>query len=291
MISGSHVALITPMHTDGSVDYDSLSKLIEFQIENGTDGIVSVGTTGESATLAPDEHMAVIRFTTEQIAGRCPIIAGTGSNSTAETLRYTLEAQAIGVDACLLCVPYYNKPNQEGIYQHYKYVADHSDVPLILYNVPGRTVADMQADTTARLAALDQVVAIKEANSIERIRGLIDRLEGKINVLSGDDPATVDTIAHGGHGVISVTANVAPAHVKKVCDLALNGQIDQARALDDSLSRLHELLFIEPSPSPTKWALSQMGYCSNGIRLPLLPMSDAYQTELHDKLNSLGLLS
>lgn len=291
MFRGSIVALITPMHADGQVDYDSMDKLIDYQVENGTDGIVIMGTTGESCTLTPDEHINVIAHAKTSIAGRCQLIAGTGSNATQEAIDYSKAADRIGVDGCLVCAPYYNKPTQEGLYLHYKAIADSISSPVILYNVPGRTVADIQADTALRLSAIDNIIAIKEANTIERTRQLIDTVGDKLTVMTGDDPLTVDTILHGGTGVISVSANVAPKHVKQLCDHALAGNIDAARALEQEMAELNRYMFIEANPIPVKWAAHLMGFCEPGIRLPLTPLSEDYRAPLQKALQSLGLLS
>jgi 4-hydroxy-tetrahydrodipicolinate synthase len=290
MFSGSIVAIITPMKIDGSIDYQALDKLVDYQIANGTKGIVATGTTGEPATMTPEEHISVIDRIVKHVDGRCQVIAGTGSNSTSETVFYTKEAEALGVDACLLCVPYYNKPTQEGMYQHFKTVSKQTSLPIVLYNVPGRTVADMSADTAARLAELESVVAIKEANTIERIRTLIDKVGHKIAVLTGDDPVLVDTIAYGGQGVISVTANVAPKLVANICQLALSGDIETARALESAAMPLHESLFIESNPIPVKWAAAEMGLCENGIRLPLTPLSQQYHEQVRAQLQVHKLL-
>lgn len=274
---GSMVAMATPMTGDGAVDDVALARLVEFHVDAGSDGIVAVGTTGESATLSHAEHDAVIARVVELVDGRLPVIGGTGANSTEEAISLTRGARDAGVDACLLVTPYYNKPTQEGLYRHYMAVAEAVDVPQILYNVPGRTACDMLPQTVARLAECGLVVGIKEATGdIERIREL-QRLcaEGFI-ILSGEDWMALDTILEGGSGVISVTANVAPAAMHEMCERALAGDVQGARAVDAGLRGLHEALFLESNPIPTKWALSEMGLCGPGIRLPLTPLASEY---------------
>ena len=277
MFRGSMVAMVTPMHEDGSVDDDGLARLVEFHLESGTDAIIAVGTTGESATLDHDEHREVVRKVIEAAAGRLPVIAGTGANSTAEALHLTRDAAALGADGCLLVTPYYNKPTQEGLYRHFKLIAESVDVPQILYNVPGRTGCDMQPDTVARLSRIANVVSIKEASGdLARVTGILDRAADGFEVVSGEDPIAMETILAGGKGVISVTANVAPAAMHEMCERALAGDRTGAEAVDARLRGLHRNLFIESNPIPAKWLLHDMGMIPPGIRLPLTPLAEQY---------------
>jgi 4-hydroxy-tetrahydrodipicolinate synthase len=276
MIQGSIVALVTPMEEDGALDIDSLNRLIEFHIEQGTDAIVAVGTTGESATLDEDEHCEVIRLAVERVAGRVPVIAGTGANSTREAINLTRKAKELGADACLLVTPYYNKPTQEGLYRHYKAVAEAVDIPQILYNVPGRTGCDLLPATIGRLAGAPNIVGVKEAT------GKLDRLEEIIRLCgpdfllySGDDATACEFCLRGGHGVISVTANVAPKLMREMVAAARAGDRAKAEAIDVKLAGLHKDLFIESNPIPVKWAVHEMGFVKTGIRLPLTWLSDA----------------
>ena len=256
MITGSIVALVTPMQSNGDVDWENLDKLVDMHLDKGTDSIVAVGTTGESATLNCDEHCQVIKRVVDRVAGRIPVIAGTGANSTSEAIELTEEAKKVGADACLLVTPYYNKPTQEGLYQHFKAIAEAVDIPQILYNVPGRTACDMQTETVVRLAEIDNIIGIKEATGdVERGIDLVKRVPEDFAVYSGDDPTAVELILGGGKGNISVTANVAPAEMSNLCELALAGKADEARALNDRLMPLHEKLFVEANPIPVKWAL------------------------------------
>ncbi|MDO5686249.1 MAG: 4-hydroxy-tetrahydrodipicolinate synthase [Neisseria sp.] len=274
MLTGSLVALVTPMHDDGRVDFASLEKLIDWQIAEGTDGIVAVGTTGESATLSMDEHFAVIEATVKNVAKRVPVIAGTGANNTAEAIRLAQHAAEVGADYSLSVVPYYNKPSQEGIYQHFKAVAEAADIPTILYNVPGRTVADMSNDTVVRLSAIEHIVGVKDATgNLGRACDLFKRLPENFAVYSGDDSSAMAFLLCGGHGVITVCGNVAPKMFAQMCHHALKGEIAQARALNDLLQDLHRDLFCEPSPAPTKWALHHMGYCGAFSRLPIVDLT------------------
>lgn len=291
MITGSMVALVTPMHADGSIDWDSLSKLVDFHLCEGTDSIVAVGTTGESATLNVTEHCQVISKVVQQVGGRIPIIAGTGANSTQEALELTAEAKELGVDACLLVTPYYNKPTQEGMYQHFKYIAERVDVPQILYNVPGRTSVDLLPETVERLAPLKNIVGIKEATGdLDRARQLIERCGSQIAVYSGDDPTAVELILAGGKGNISVTANVAPRKMAELCRLALAGDAAQSRALNEALMPLHTELFVESNPIPVKWALQQMGIIEGGIRLPLTELDARLHATVRKVLSGSGIL-
>jgi 4-hydroxy-tetrahydrodipicolinate synthase len=291
MFRGSIVALVTPMGPEGDVDFDALGALVEFHVEAGTDAIVSVGTTGESATLEPREHLDVIRQTVKLSAGRVPVIGGTGANSTAEALAMTREAMEAGVDACLLVVPYYNKPPQEGLYRHFKKIATDVPIPQILYNVPGRTSCDMVPVTVDRLADIPNIVGIKEASlSLERNRELVERCGDRLDVYSGDDPLACDTILAGGKGVISVTANAAPAVVHDMCAAALSGDGDTARSLDQRLAPLHKALFLEANPIPVKWAVAQLGLMRGGIRLPLTPLAEEYREEVRGALEHAGVV-
>ena len=291
MITGSICAIVTPMHEDGSVDLDSLSKLIEHHIESGTDGIVSVGTTGESATLTHEEHQLVFEKTIDCVASRIPVIAGTGSNSTAEALELTTAAKELGADACLLVVPYYNKPTQEGMYQHFKLIAESVDIPQILYNVPGRTVADLHNSTVVRLSHIDNIVGIKDATAdIERgIRLMEDSADGFVS-FSGQDTAAMELMLAGGKGTISVTANVAPKLMHEMCTAAVAGNESLANELNDKLMPVHEAMFVESNPIPAKWGVSQQGFIENGIRLPLVPLSDDAQPRVRAAMVSAGVL-
>jgi 4-hydroxy-tetrahydrodipicolinate synthase len=290
-IRGSIVALVTPMHADGSVDWERLRKRVDWHVAQGTDAIVAVGTTGESATLGFEEHDLVIREIISAAGGRIPIIAGTGANSTEEAIRLTRDAQRAGADACLLVTPYYNKPTQEGLYQHYLAIAREVDIPQILYNVPGRTACDMLPETVVRLSKVPNIVGIKEATgNLERARELLERCDDGFMVYSGDDATAIEFILLGGQGNISVTANVMPGHMAKACAAALSGDADGARALDAGMSALHRDLFIESNPIPVKWALYEMGLIDRGIRLPLTPLSAPAQDRLRQTLREAGLL-
>ncbi|HHZ87457.1 MAG TPA: 4-hydroxy-tetrahydrodipicolinate synthase [Chromatiaceae bacterium] len=291
MIEGSIVALVTPMHPDGALDSRGLEKLIDFHIEQGTDAIVVMGTTGESATLNEDDHCDVIRQSVDIAAGRIPVIAGTGSNSTQEAIDLTDCAAAAGADACLLVAPYYNKPTQEGLYLHHKAIAEAVDIPQILYNVPGRTVCDLLPETVERLAPLDNIVGIKEATGdLDRAKDIMRRCGDDFYVYSGDDAMAMELILAGAKGNISVTANVAPKAMHAMCVAAAAGNRREAEAIDNTVARLHELLFVEANPIPVKWALHHMGYISEGIRLPMTVLSERYRTPLTQALNDAGLL-
>jgi 4-hydroxy-tetrahydrodipicolinate synthase len=292
MITGSIVAITTPMHPDGSLDLASYRALIDWHIAEGTDAIVAVGTTGESPTVDVDEHLELIRVAVDQSAGRIPIIAGTGANSTLEAIELTREAARLGANASLQVVPYYNKPTQEGLYQHFKTIAESTDLPIILYNVPGRTVADMAHDTVIRLAEISNVVGIKEATgNIERAIWLIREAPEDFAIYSGDDGTAVALMLLGGHGNISVTANVVPALMSKLCRLAMAGNAKQAADLQAKLMPLHKAMFVEANPIPVKWALAAMGRAPAGIRLPLVPLSAAQQPVVASALKSLGVIS
>lgn len=291
MISGSIVALVTPMHSDGSVDWQALSRLIDWHVEQGTDGLVAVGTTGESATLGMDEHKMVIKACVDQVAGRIQVIAGTGANSTSEAIELTAVAKEVGADACLLVTPYYNKPTQEGLYRHYMAIADAVEIPQILYNVPGRTACDMHHDTTVRLADHPNIVAIKDATGdIVRGKALVDAVGERIDIVSGDDATAMELMLLGGKGNISVTANIAPAAVKAVCVAAMAGDRAAAVAANAPLLELNQRLFVESNPIPVKWALVAMGMMEEGIRLPLTPLSDSAKPQLEHAMQQAGLL-
>ncbi|HIQ40993.1 MAG TPA: 4-hydroxy-tetrahydrodipicolinate synthase [Sulfurivirga caldicuralii] len=291
MFKGSIVALVTPMTEDERVDYDALADLIEFHIEQGTDGIVTVGTTGESATLDHQEHCEVMRFTVEQVARRIPVIAGTGSNSTREAIELTRCAKEIGADAALLVAPYYNKPTQEGLYQHYKTVAEVVALPQILYNVPGRTACDILPQTVVRLAQIDNIIGIKEATGdLSRVPEIQRRVDSDFMLYTGDDATAIDFILKGGHGGISVTANVAPKAVHDAYAAALAGDEQRARQIDAPLADLHATLFCESNPIPVKWALQRMGKIGPTLRLPLTPLSEACQGKVEAALKTAGVL-
>ena len=291
MFTGSMVAMVTPMHDDGGVDWDALERLVEHHIAQATDAIVSVGTTGESATLDHDEHGEVIARTVKAVAGRIPVIGGTGANSTSEAISLTRSAADAGVDACLLVVPYYNKPPQEGLYQHFKAIAEAVAVPQILYNVPGRTAADMQNDVTLRLAEIENIVAIKDAtNDLDRGRDLIKRAPKDFLIYSGEDGTACELMLSGGKGTISVTANAAPNLMHRMCQAAISGDADTARALNGQLADLHKAMFVESNPIPAKWAVAQQGLIGGGIRLPLVPLSTERHDEVRSALSSAGVL-
>ncbi|MCY7316522.1 MAG: 4-hydroxy-tetrahydrodipicolinate synthase [Rubrivivax sp.] len=289
-IVGSIVALVTPMHEDGSVDYDCLRRLIDWHVAEGTDCIGVVGTTGESPTVSVQEHCEIIRVAVQHAAGRVPVMAGAGGNATSEAIALTRFAKEVGADCSLQVVPYYNRPSQEGIYQHFKAVAEAVDLPLVLYNVPGRTVADMAPETTLRLAQISGIVGIKEATgNIERASQLIKYAPEGFSVYSGDDGSAVALMLLGGHGNVSVTANVAPRLMHALCRAAIDGDARRAAALHLQLLPLHKQLFCEPSPAPTKWAMAQLGLCRAALRLPMLPLSEAGQTAVRQALLDSGI--
>ena len=291
MMQGSMVALVTPMLENNELDWSSLHKLVDWHLEQGTDAIVAVGTTGESATLSVDEHLCVIKKVVDQVNGRIPVIAGTGANSTSEAVELTQAAKDAGVDDCLIVTPYYNKPTQEGLFQHHSHIAKSVAVPQLLYNVPGRTGLDMLPETVQRLSEVEHIVGIKEATGdIERARWLVENTNDEFLILSGDDETAVDLILAGGKGNISVTANVAPAQIAEMCALALAGKADEARALNQQLQVVHNAMFVESNPIPVKWAVAEMGLMQGGIRLPLTPLDSAYHLQVRDALNSAGLL-
>jgi 4-hydroxy-tetrahydrodipicolinate synthase len=288
---GSLVAIVTPMSDDGALDLDALRRLVDWHIAAGTDGIVIVGTTGESPTVSYDEHCLLIRTTVEQAAGRVPVIAGTGANSTAEAIELTECAKAAGAQAGLSVVPYYNKPTQEGLYQHYRKIAEAVDLPLILYNVPGRTVTDLSNDTTLRLAGVPGIVGVKDATgSMERAADLLRRAPKDFALYSGDDASAMPFMLLGGHGVISVTANVAPTLMHEMCVAAFEGNLARARELNNALLPLHSKLFVEANPIPVKWACAELGLIPSGLRLPLTPLSAGLHDTLRDALRHAGLL-
>lgn len=290
MIRGSIVAIVTPMQADGAVDYKSLGALVDWHINEGTDAIVAVGTTGESATLDADEHIGVIRHVIEIARGRVTVIAGTGANSTREAIELTEAGHAAGADACLLVTPYYNKPPQEGLYRHYRAVAEAVDVPIILYNVPGRTGCDMLPATVARLAAIPNIIGIKEAKGeLSRIRDLLALKSEGFAVYSGDDGTACESMLMGGDGDISVTANVAPRLMHQMCAAALAGDRTRAIELDTLLAGLHKHLFVQPNPIPVKWALQAMNHIPEGIRLPLVPLDPNCYDTVREALRAAGV--
>ncbi|MBM94747.1 MAG: 4-hydroxy-tetrahydrodipicolinate synthase [Oceanospirillaceae bacterium] len=291
MITGSIVAMATPMHPDGQLDWESLDNLVEFHIKHGTDALLPMGTTGESATLNTEEHLEVVERVIQKADGRRPIIAGTGANSTSEAIELTQEAKRLGADACLLVTPYYNKPPQRGLIKHYEAIAAAVDVPQILYNVPGRTGIDMQPETVVALADVEQIIGIKEATGdIDRARQLIEALGDRVAVYSGDDPTAHELILAGGKGNISVTANVAPALMHELCMLCLDGRAEEARALQERLQTLHSAMFCESNPVPVKWAMHRLGLAPEGIRLPLVAMDSRYAAKVELAMTSLELL-
>jgi 4-hydroxy-tetrahydrodipicolinate synthase len=291
MIKGSLVAIVSPMRDDGALDYDAYRRLIDWHIAEGTNGIVAVGTTGESPTVDHDEHCELIRVAVETVRGRVPVIAGTGGNSTAEAVDLTAYAKKVGADATLQVVPYYNKPTQEGLYRHFRTVAEAVDLPVILYNVPGRTVADLATETTLRLTQVPGIVGLKDATGdLARASDLLKRAPKSFAVYSGNDDTALALMLLGGHGVISVTANVAPRLMSELAKAALAGDLSGARALNNRLLPLHLKLFVEPNPIPVKWALAKMGLIGGGIRLPMVPLSEPQQPVVETALRDLGLL-
>ncbi|GAB4474742.1 MAG: 4-hydroxy-tetrahydrodipicolinate synthase [Burkholderiaceae bacterium] len=291
MITGSLVAIVSPMHEDGSLDFEAYRRLIEWHIAEGTNGIVAVGTTGESPTVDHDEHCELIRVAVETARKRVPVIAGTGGNSTAEAIDLTHYAKKAGADATLQVVPYYNKPTQEGLYQHFRKVAETCGLPVILYNVPGRTVADLANDTTLRLAQVPGIVGIKDATGdAARAADLLRRAPKDFAVYSGNDDSALALMLLGGHGVISVTANVAPKPMSEMCRAALAGDLARARQINNRLLPLHMKLFVEANPIPVKWALARMGRIGKGIRLPLVPLAKANEAVVESALKQAGLL-
>jgi 4-hydroxy-tetrahydrodipicolinate synthase len=290
MITGSLVAIVTPMHEDGRLDLGTFRKLIDWHVAEGTDGVVVVGTTGESPTVNFDEHKELIKVAVLHSRGRIPIIAGTGGNSTAEAIELSESAKANGATACLSVVPYYNKPTQEGLYRHFRKIAETVELPMIVYNVPGRTVADLQNDTMLRLAQVPGIIGIKDATAnIERGTDLLKRAPRNFAIYSGDDATALALILLGGHGVISVTANVAPKLMHQMCAAALVGDLKKARELNLKLLALHQRLFVEANPIPVKWALAEMGMMEHGLRLPLSPLAEKFHQTLREALHEAGI--
>ncbi|HVQ02677.1 MAG TPA: 4-hydroxy-tetrahydrodipicolinate synthase [Burkholderiaceae bacterium] len=290
-IVGSIVALVTPMLDNGDVDYPGLRRLIDWHVAEGTDCIVMVGTTGESPTVTVEEHCEIIRVAVEHAAGRVPIMAGAGGNSTHEAIELSRYAKKVGADCTLQVVPYYNKPSQEGLYQHFRAIAEAVDIPVVLYNVPGRTVADLQHDTVLKLAQIDNVIGIKEATgNIERAQWLIKQAPKDFSIYSGDDGTAVALMLLGGHGNVSVTANVAPRLMHEMCRAAVDGQARRAAEIQLRLLPVHKQLFCEPSPAPTKWAMARMGLCGAALRLPMVALSATGQTLVEQALRDAGLL-
>ncbi len=291
MITGSLVALATPMHADGAVDREAFARLLEFHIEQGTDGLVVAGTTGEASTLSFAEHCALIREAVALVRGRIPVIAGTGANATAEAVELTRGAKEAGADACLLVSPYYVKPTQEGLYRHHRTIAEAVAIPQILYNVPGRTGVDLKPETALRLAGVPHIAGLKEAaGDLDRVRHLLQVCPPDFAVYSGDDATACEAILMGAKGDISVTANVAPALMHQMCAAALAGDATTARTLNARLARLHQVLFVESNPIPTKWALMHMGLMGPGIRLPLTPLDPTYHSLVADALEQAGII-
>jgi len=290
MLQGSMVAIATPMLDDSSLDLDALRKLIDFHVDAGSDGIVIVGTSGESPTVTFEEHYQLIETAVDHVNGRIPVIAGTGANSTREAIELTEQAKKFGADACLLVTPYYNKPTQTGLYEHFAAVAAAVDIPQILYNVPGRTGCDLSNDTALRLAEIDNIVGIKDATgSIERGTDLVLRAPNGFGIYSGDDATGLALMLMGGHGVISVTANVAPKLMHKMCVAARTGQVEEARGINAKLFGLHQQLFVEPNPVPVKWILKEMGLIQSGIRLPLVVCAEQHHAGLRAAMKAAGV--
>jgi 4-hydroxy-tetrahydrodipicolinate synthase len=292
MISGSIVALVTPMLEDGSIDWENLDALAQWHIDSGTAAIVPVGTTGESATIGVPEHCKIVRRVVDTVKGRIPVIAGTGANATKEAIELTAAAKDAGADACLLVTPYYNKPTQEGLFRHYEAIAAAVDIPLVLYNVPGRTACDMLPETVKRLSALEQVVAIKEATGdLSRTVKILELCGSDMVIYSGDDASACDLMLNGAKGTISVTANIAPSQMAAMCNAAVAGKADEAHGLDELLLGLHAGLFLESNPIPVKWALMEMGKIKKGIRLPLTELSGEFHQSLRLAMRQAGVLS
>ena len=291
MFQGSMVALVTPMHADNSLDWPSLHQLIDWHLQEGTNAIVAMGTTGESATLSVAEHIQVIKCIVDQVSNRIPVIAGTGANSTEEAIELTRNARDLGVDACLLVTPYYNKPTQEGMYQHFDRIATTVSIPQILYNVPGRTAVDLLPDVVLRLAKHEHIIGIKEATGdLQRAQQLIDQVPQDFSVYSGDDLTAAELMLLGGKGNISVTANVAPAKMTTLCATAMAGDTETSRALHHQLMPLHQALFVESNPIPVKWALAKMGKIDSGIRLPLTPLSESQHAIVESAMKMTGVI-
>lgn len=290
-LTGSMVAIVTPMKEDGSIDEQALFELVEWHIQSKTSAIVAAGTTGEGATLEPDEQLAVVSKISKQVAHRIPVIAGAGTNSTRTTLHLAQNAKKAGADACLIVTPYYNKPTQNGLYQHYKYIAEHVALPIIMYNVPSRTACDMLPETVERLSNIKNIIGIKEATGkVDRTTEIMDRCGKTFEVYSGDDVTALDLMLHGAVGVISVTANVAPQKMHEMCSAALAGDKKTAEKINRELDLLHKRLFIESNPIPTKWALHAMGKIQSGIRMPLLPLDNKYHVEVKEAMQKAGVI-
>lgn len=291
MIQGSIVAIVTPMFPNGDVDYEAFDRLIEWHVASGTDALVVAGTTGESPTLSESEHCELMRHCVDKVAGRMPVIAGTGSNSTREAIYFTRAAKEYGADACLLVAPYYNKPSQEGLYQHFKKVAEEVDIKQILYNVPSRTGCDLLPVTVSRLAELENIVGIKEASgNMERCRELLSQCPKHFSIYGGDDATARALLLEGGHGNISVTANLLPAQMHRMCALAMQGDAEGALAVDAPLAALHDKLFVEGNPVPVKWAMAQLGLIKPGVRLPLVDLSPGFHAVLTAAMRQAGLI-
>ena len=291
MLTGSLVALITPMHADGSVDFERLNTLIDWHIANGTDGIVAVGTTGETATLSVQEHLKVMEATIKHVNKRIPVIAGTGANNTKEAIELSKSAEQLGADYTLSVVPYYNKPSQEGMYQHFKAIAEATSIPMIVYNVPGRTVVNMSNETILRLAQLPNIVGVKEASGdVARDISLINSVPEGFAVYSGDDPTGLPFMLCGGHGVISVAANVAPKLFAQMCRAAINSDMAQAKKLNEQLIPIYNVMFCEPSPAAPKWAVAQLGLCEEYVRLPIVPLTAASHEKVQAALKAAQLI-
>jgi 4-hydroxy-tetrahydrodipicolinate synthase len=291
MFRGSFVALVTPMKKDASLDWDALEKFVEWHIAKGSNGLVPVGTTGESATLSMSEHAEVIKRVVELVDGRVPVVAGTGANSTSEALELTLAAQDAKADGALLVTPYYNRPTQEGLYQHYKHIAENTDIPLVLYNVPSRTACDMLPETVARLASIPGIAGIKEATGdVDRMLAIKALVPEDFSLLSGDDESAGEFLEKGGHGVISVTANIVPSEMAQLCELLANGKVEEAHTLNSRLMSLHTQLFIEPNPIPVKWAAARLGFGEDVLRLPLTSLIEEHQSGLLKAMAENGLV-
>jgi 4-hydroxy-tetrahydrodipicolinate synthase len=291
MIQGSIVAIVTPMSPNGDIDYDAFDRLIEWHVANGTDALVVAGTTGESPTLSEQEHCELMRHCVDKVAGRMPVIAGTGSNSTREAIYFTRAAREYGADACLLVAPYYNKPSQEGLFQHFKKVTEEVDIKQILYNVPSRTGCDLLPATVSRLADLDNIVGIKEASGdMARCRELLRLCDGRISIYGGDDATARELLLAGGHGNISVTANLLPKQMHRMCRLAMQGDAEGALEVDAPLAALHDKLFVEGNPVPVKWVMAQLGLIQPGIRLPLVDLSPGFHDVLRAAMRQAGLI-
>jgi 4-hydroxy-tetrahydrodipicolinate synthase len=291
MIEGSIVAIVTPMHPSGEIDYEAFESLIDWHISSGTDAIVVVGTIGESPTLSEEEHCHLVKVCVEKVAGRIPVIAGTGSNSTREAIYFTRAASEAGADACLLVTPYYNRPSQEGLYQHFRTVAEAVAIPQILYNVPSRTGCDMLPETVSRLADIGNIVGLKEATgNLDRGRQVLEMCADRLTIYSGDDATALDLMLAGARGNISVTANVAPAQMHEMCRLALAGESENASIINARLAGLHNALFLESNPVPVKWALAELGLIKRGIRLPLVELNEAFHIPLREAIRHAGLV-